>query len=230
MSSDATDVLAAVDELFEQSRSAEGRTALASGGVPRALSLLLPSALEACLRERSEAVTDQLLNILRTLRNACAGVVDAKAQLHDAHCAEHLALLLCALAREPALERRSLLLATALQVLGNSSVQHARNQAATWCVACLPAHPGALTLLAREACFPTAFAEAAGVTGASPAATRARTHLTGQTRLCQVRACTLHFAWSYSCAAVGNQSACLHCAAGQVGSSLRTCLLRARRR
>ena len=126
-------LLASLNELFEQSRSADGRAALACAGLPRALALLVPSVLDACLRERSEAAVDQLLGLLRTLRNACAGAVDSKEQLHDARCAEHLAQLLCALAREPALERRSLLLATALQVLGNSCVQHTRNQDSTWC-------------------------------------------------------------------------------------------------
>ena len=137
------DVLTSLHELFEQSRTADGRAALAEAGRPRALAVLLPSALDACVCERSEASVDQLLSILRTLRNSCAGVADAKEQLRDSHCAEHLARLLCVLAGEPALERRSLLLATALQMLGNSSVQHARNQEATWCVALL-ASPASL--------------------------------------------------------------------------------------
>lgn len=139
MDSDAT--LGSLDELFEQSRSAEGRAALSDAGRPRALALLVPAALAVLLSERSETAADQLLCLLRTLRNACAGVDDAKAQLHEARCAEHVARLLSALAREPALERRSLLLATALQLLGNSSVQHARNQEASWCVACSPCLP-----------------------------------------------------------------------------------------
>jgi hypothetical protein len=169
----AAGVLGSLDDLFEQSRSADGRAALAGAGRPRALALLVPATLDTCLRERSEAAVDKLLSVLRTLRNSCAGVADAKEQLRDARCAEHLAHLLCALAREPALERRSLLLATALQVLGNSSVQDARSQEATWCaalLACAPHCPANLVRLARAACFPAAFAEAAAATGAPPAA------------------------------------------------------------
>ena len=134
MDGERAELLASLDELFEQSRSVDGRAALAAAGRPRALALLLPTVLQACLRERSEAAGDQLLGLLRTLRNACAGALDSKTQLLESRCADHLAQLLCAVAREPTIERRSLLLATALQVLGNSCVQHTRNQDASWCV------------------------------------------------------------------------------------------------
>jgi hypothetical protein len=83
----AAGVLGSLDDLFEQSRSADGRAALAGAGRPRALALLLPATLDTCLRERSVAAVDQLLSVLRTLRNSCAGVADAKEQLRDARCA-----------------------------------------------------------------------------------------------------------------------------------------------
>ena len=232
MDSEATaDVLASLNDLFEQSRSAAGRAALAEAGRPRALAGLLPAALDACVRERSGAAADQLLCILRTLRNSCAGVADAKEQLHDACCAEHLARLLCVVAGEPALEQRSLLLATALQVLGNSSVQHARNQEATWCAPSLVAPCGPCTDLrrARAACFPAAFNEAAGKVGAQPKATRSARPPEAP-GCAQVLRCTRRCAWCCSSAAVSSPSACLSYAVGRGRISWRVCWFRVRRR
>ncbi len=123
----------ALTAALEQSRSPTGREELAAGGTPRELAEALPRCAAACLASRTGRAAERLLCLLRALRNVCAGVEAAKEQLHGAACWPHLAQLLCDLAREPDLPTRGLLLATALQALGNACVQQSCNQAAAWC-------------------------------------------------------------------------------------------------
>ncbi len=125
---------AALLPLVEQSRCAATREAFAATGKPRTLALALPGAAAEYLTQRSDAAAERLLTLLRVLRNLCAGVEAAKDQLHEAGACAQLALLLANVAAEPALASRGLLLATALQALGNACVLHPRNQAAAWCV------------------------------------------------------------------------------------------------
>ncbi len=126
--------LRALTAVLEQSRSPTGREELAAAGTPRELAQALPRYAAACLASRTGRAAEQLLCLLRALRNVCAGVEAAKEQLHGAACWPHLAQLLRDLAREPDLPTRGLLLATALQALGNACVQQSCNQAAAWCV------------------------------------------------------------------------------------------------
>ena len=229
------ELLASLTDLFEQSRSADGRAALAGAGLPRALALLVPSVLDACLRERSEAAVDQLVGLLRTLRNACAGAVDSKEQLRDAHCAEHLAQLLCVLAREPTLERRSLLMATALQVLGNSCVQHTWNQDATWCGTLYSGCAAAALLTLQTGPGRLAFQPRLRRQHLQRVRSQLQPAVDERAPEKQVAAqqalmCTQLSAWSCTCAVGSNLSDFLRCVVVRGRSLSLTCCLRAKRR
>jgi hypothetical protein len=124
--------VAALRLLVEQSRAADVRAAFGAAGKPRALAAVLVDVAAQCFTQRSELATEHLLCLLRALRNLCAGVAAAQDQLHEAGGLTQLAQLLQQLAADAALESRGLLMATALQALGNACVQHSRNQAAVW--------------------------------------------------------------------------------------------------